>query len=156
MNKTLVFREAEETDLFGIVQMLADDPLGAKREHLESPLPESYRNAFRAIAEDPNNQLIVATLNGKVAGVLQLTRIPSLTYQGSPRAQVEGVRIAKKYRSQGIGRELFQWAINRSRELGCHLVQLTTDKARPEALLFYESLGFIATHEGMKLRLKAQ
>jgi hypothetical protein len=48
---------------------------------------------------------------------------------------------------------MFQWAIERSRERGCHLVQLTTDKARPDARRFCESLGFTASHDGMKLHL---
>jgi GNAT superfamily N-acetyltransferase len=43
--------------------------------------------------------------------------------------------------------------IARARERGCHLVQLTTDKARPDARRFYEGLGFVASHEGMKIRL---
>jgi len=46
---------------------------------------------------------------------------------------------------------LFKWAINRSKEKGAHLLQLTTDKKRPEALKFYEKLGFTASHDGMKL-----
>lgn len=33
-------------------------------------------------------------------------------------------------------------------------LQLTTDKKRPEAFKFYEKLGFIASHEGMKLHFK--
>ena len=33
------------------------------------------------------------------------------------------------------------------------LRQLTTDKSRPEAHRFYTQLGFVASHEGMKLRL---
>lgn len=33
------------------------------------------------------------------------------------------------------------------------MVQLTTDRSRPEAKRFYESLGFKASHEGMKLHL---
>ena len=33
------------------------------------------------------------------------------------------------------------------------LVQLTTDKARPDAHRFYTQLGFVASHEGVKLRL---
>jgi hypothetical protein len=37
--------------------------------------------------------------------------------------------------------------------LGCALVQLTTDKARADAHRFYERLGFVVTHEGMKLAL---
>jgi hypothetical protein len=46
---------------------------------------------------------------------------------------------------------MFLWAINRSKQRGAHLVQLTTDKKRLEALTFYGNLGFKATHEGMKL-----
>jgi len=46
---------------------------------------------------------------------------------------------------------MFQWAIDHAKERNCHLIQLTTDKQRPDAIRFYESLGFQATHEGMKL-----
>src|SRR5215212_3990609 len=38
-------------------------------------------------------------------------------------------------------------------ESGGRMVQLTTDKRRADAHRFYESLGFVASHEGMKLRL---
>ena len=55
--------------------------------------------------------------------------------------------------STGIGRRMFAWAIERARIRGCRLVQLTTDKRRPDAIRFYESLGFVASHEGMKLVL---
>ena len=46
-----------------------------------------------------------------------------------------------------------RWAIERAREHGCSIVQLTSDKQRPDALRFYEALGFSASHEGFKLRL---
>ena len=54
-------------------------------------------------------------------------------------------------RSQGVGKALIEWAIARARERGCIMVQLTTDKARVDAKRFYEGLGFVASHEGMKL-----
>ena len=136
------------------MRLLADDPLGANRERYELPLPESYLAAFKAIESDSNNELVLACLGKRVVGVLQLTFIPYLTYQGSWRALVEGVRVDSNTRSAGIGKALFEWAINRARERGCHLIQLTTDKSRPDALRFYEALGFVATHEGMKLHLK--
>lgn len=90
---------------------------------------------------------------GQVVGVLQLTFIPYLTYQGGWRALIEAVRVDPKLRSTGLGTTMFQWAIERARERRCHLVQLTTDKARPDAKRFYENLGFVASHEGMKLHL---
>jgi GNAT superfamily N-acetyltransferase len=150
---SLAFRRARAADLSAIVRLLADDPLGATRERFEQPLPAAYARAFDAIDGDANNELVVACQDDRVVGVLQLTYIPSLTYQGGWRALIEGVRVDGRIRSQGLGTALFQWAIARARERGCHLVQLTTDKTRPDAKRFYESLGFVASHEGMKLRL---
>ena len=149
------FRRATRADVPDIVRLLADDVLGATREQCTLPLPESYYIAFEAIDADPHNELVVVELDGKVVGVLQLTYIPYLTYQGGWRALIEGVRVDASLRSSGIGRQLFTWAIERVHSKGCHLVQLTSDKARPDAIRFYESLGFVASHEGMKLHLAA-
>jgi GNAT superfamily N-acetyltransferase len=149
----LLFREANRHDLDAIVRLLADDPLGSRREEYTVPLLPSYVQAFEAICNDPNNELVVAELVGEVVGVLQLTFIPYLTYKGGWRALIEGVRISASLRSAGIGRRLFHWAIDRARQRRCHMIQLTSDKTRPEAIRFYESLGFVASHEGMKLHL---
>ena len=133
---------------------MADDPLGATRERFENPLPVSYRKAFDLIDQDPNNELLV--LENKrdgVLGVLEITYIPYLTYQGSRRALIEGVRIDKSQRGGGPGSMLVLEAIERAKQKNCRLVQLTSDKARPEAIQFYEKLGFIASHEGLKLKL---
>lgn len=153
MPESLAFRRANRADLPDIVRLLADDALGAKRERYETPLPKSYAEAFAAIEADANNELVVAVREGAVIGVLQLTFIPYLTYQGGWRALIEGVRIDARHRSEGLGRIFFDWAIARARERGCHMLQLTTDKARPDARRFYESMGFQASHEGMKLHL---
>jgi GNAT superfamily N-acetyltransferase len=146
-----IFRRAACADIEAIVRLLADDPLGAKREEYVLPLPKRYHAAFEAIDRDPNQELVVVELDGEVVGVLQLTYIPYMTYRGSRRALIEGVRVDSSLRSSGIGRKLFAWAIERAREKGCHMVQLTSDKTRPDAIRFYESLGFTASHEGMKL-----
>lgn len=154
MVSSVSFRVAKRDDVPVIVRMLADDALGAQRERLEDPLPASYYMAFEHIESDPNNELVIAENERKdVIGVLQLTFIPSLTYQGSWRALVEGVRVSATVRGQGVGRLLLEHAIARARTRGCHMIQLTTDKRRSEAKHFYESLGFQASHEGMKLSL---
>lgn len=147
------FRMAREQDLDRIVQLLSDDVLGSKRERYEQPLPVSYISAFQAIDADPNNELVVACEESAVIGVLQITYTPYITHQGGWRATIEGVRTCPSVRGQGIGTKLIQWAINSAKEHGCHLVQLTTDKKRADALRFYEHLGFQNTHEGLKLRL---
>jgi len=153
MNQLVTFRLATEHDLERIVEMLADDVLGSIRERYQNPLPESYIHAFRAIQSDPNNELIVACLDDQIIGVQQITFTPYITHQGGWRATIEGVRTSSSHRGLGLGSEMIQWAIQRAKERGCHLVQLTTDKKRPDALRFYEQLGFTASHEGMKLKL---
>lgn len=149
----ITFRIAKVQDLDEIVRLLADDKLGSKRERYEDPLPTSYLKAFNAIEVDPNNELIVAVLGEEIVGVLQITFTPYLTYQGGWRATIEGVRTCSTMRGNGIGSQLLKWAIHRAKERNCHVVQLTTDKKRPEALNFYKKLGFDNSHEGMKLHL---
>ena len=150
MPPTVQFRAATSDDLDAIVAMLADDPLGSQREQYVNPLPASYQRAFEAIESDANNVLIVACRDDEVVGVLQITLIPYLTYQGGWRALIEGVRIHRDYRSIGLGRQMMTWAIDYAQSKGCHMVQLTTDKSRSQAKAFYETLGFTASHEGMK------
>lgn len=149
----LIYRLAIEADLIEIVRMLADDTLGATRETFQIPLPDAYHHAFQHITDDPNQELTVVEQNGEVIATFQMTFGSYLTYQGGIRAQIEAVRVRSDQRGLGLGTEIFQYAIERAKQRGAHLLQLTTDKQRPEALKFYESLGFVASHEGMKLKL---
>ncbi len=151
--KKILIRKATRDDVVEIVRMLADDFLGNTRERFEDPLPESYYTAFEDIDRDSNNELVVVEAENKIIGTLQLTFIPSLSFQGSKRAQIEGVRVDSEYRSKGIGRELMVWAIERAREEKCLFVQLTTNNERTNAHRFYFDLGFVASHSGMKLKL---
>lgn len=148
-------RIAKRKDLNAIVQLLSEDPLGKKREDYQIPLPNRYYRAFEKIASDPNQELVVVEGAAvEVIGTMQLSFLQYLTYQGGMRAQIEAVRVHNAYRGKGIGRQLFEWAIQRAKEKGAHVVQLTTDKKRPNAISFYEKIGFVASHEGMKLHIK--
>lgn len=135
-----------------IVALLADDPLGGSREDPSDP---AYVRAFRAIDADPAHVLVVVLDTAdQVVGTLQLTFLPSLSRRGMLRAQVEGVRVAGGARGGGLGEALLRWAIEHARERGAGLVQLTIDKSRGRAHALYERLGFVASHEGMKLPLR--
>lgn len=148
----MIFRRATEKDLSKIVEMIADDELGKTRENFQSPLPAEYLLAFQKINSDQNQELIVVeNKNSQIIGTLQLSFIQYLTYRGGIRAQIEAVRIRKDQRRLGIGKAMFEWAINRAKERKAHLLQLTTDKRRPKAIKFYEDLGFKQSHEGMKI-----
>ena len=146
----MIFRDARRDEVPAIVALLADDILGADRE---AGPDDAYWAAFDAVAVDPRNRLIVAEADGQVAGTLQLTLIPGLSRHGALRAQIEGLRVAAAWRGQGVGRAMIGWAVDEARRGGCRLVQLTSDKRRPQAIHFYEALGFTPTHEGLKLSL---
>lgn len=142
---------ARRSDLPAIVALLVDDPLGAAREDAADP---AYVRAFEAIDRDPGQLLVVALDEADtVAGTLQLSLIPGLSRRGALRAQIESVRVGESARGSGLGTALLEWAIEHARGQGAGLVQLTTDKSRARARTFYERLGFVASHEGMKLTL---
>lgn len=149
------FRTATRNDIPEIVKMIANDKLGKLRENYQEPLPKIYYEAFKNIDADPNQELVVVENDSsKIIGTLQLSFIQYLTYQGGIRAQIEAVRIREDYRGKGIGKLVFEWAINKAKQRKAHVLQLTTDKKRPEAIAFYKKLGFVNSHEGMKLHLE--
>ena len=154
MKQNLLFRIAARQDVPAIVHLLADDDLGSQRERDEEPLSPSYYAAFEEIDRNSNHQLIVAESNGRVIGTLHLMFLPSISFQGGLRAQIESVRVDKECRNIGVGQEMMKWAIERARERGAHVVQLTTHLSRKDAHWFYEKLGFKGSHLGMKLDLK--
>lgn len=147
-------RRAGLWDLPAIVGLLADDPLGSSREtESEEADLQPYLDAFRAIDDDPAQLLVVVTAVHDVVGTMQMSFIPGLARRGALRAQIEAVRVGEDYRSHGLGGAMFEWAIAEARHRGCALVQLTTDKTRTDAHRFYDRLGFINSHEGLKLKL---
>lgn len=144
----VIIRRARLEDVDDIVAMLADDPLGVKRERPGDP---RYAEAFAALDTDPRQLLAVAEVDGEVVGTLQLTFIPGLSRVGTTRALIESVRVRSDQRGGGLGKRMIEWSIEAAKQAGCGLIQLTTDASRADAHRFYERLGFQATHVGMKL-----
>jgi GNAT superfamily N-acetyltransferase len=153
-SSVVVLRRAQAGNVPAIVGLLAADQIGATRDGVNTAEDlAAYQAAFRAIDADPAHVLVVAQAGEALVGTLQLSFIPGLARRGALRAQIEAVRVHESYRSLGLGAAMVGWAIDEARRRGCRLVQLTTDKARPDAHRFYERLGFVASHEGMKLSL---
>jgi GNAT superfamily N-acetyltransferase len=149
------FRSAERVDVPAILRLLADDDISRARGFGVVPeeVDAATWAAFEAIDADPNNELIVGEEDGEVIATCQLTFTPGLSRGGGWRMTIEAVRVRADRRSGGIGRNLMAYAMDRARDRGCRVVQLTTDKRRTDAHRFYASLGFAASHEGMKLTL---
>jgi GNAT superfamily N-acetyltransferase len=147
----MIIRAASRADLSAILGLLADDVLGKSRDY--PVIDERYEAAFAAIDSDSRNLLVVGDEVGEVVACMQITYIPGLGRHGGERSHVEAVRVRADRRGARLGGELMMWAIDRARARGCALVELTSDKRRPDAHRFYARLGFTASHEGMKLTL---
>ena len=151
---TVSLRRATAEDVSSIVDLLAADQLGATRDGVTTDEDlQAYLNAFGVIDADPAHLLLVATDGAELLATMQLSFLPGLARRGALRAQIEAVRVRHDFRSRGLGAALFEWAIEEARRRDCALVQLTTDKSRADAHRFYERLGFVASHEGLKLKL---
>ena len=152
----LTFRDAAPDDIATIVGLShAGDARGTDTPPLDPATlaDPRYRAAFDEITADPNHRLIVAERAGEIVGTLQISVIPGMPKFGMKRGMLENVHIRADQRGSGLGTEMVQWAIERCREAGCGLVQLTSNKLRHDAHRFYEKLGFTKSHEGFKLRL---
>ncbi|MER6198550.1 GNAT family N-acetyltransferase [Streptomyces sp. NPDC001586] len=165
----MTFRNATRRDLPAVLALLADED--QVLDPASIVVCEAHERAFAAIEADARNEMLVLTdgtdaadetaeadevddVDEVVLGCLQLTYIPGLGQNGQERAVVEAVRVRADRRGAGLGAELMRLAVERARERGCGLVQLTSSKRRTAAHRFYERLGFARSHEGFKLQLK--
>ena len=146
-------RLAQTSDVPTIVHLLGDDELGKTRNPPYLEAASAYDAAFAELSKGPDNCVIVGTRGGVVVGCYQLTFIRGLSHTGALRAQIESVRIASTLRGRGYGSLLMVDALERARARGAYQAQLTTDLRRPETRRFYERLGFVASHAGMKIVL---
>ncbi len=153
MAAAMIVRAARRDEVPAIVRMLADDTLGQSRERLEAPLPQAYYDAYEAMAHNPDNRLMVAEVDGEIVGCLQLVFIRGIARVGAETALIESVRIARDRRGRGLGRALIGQVIEIARRRGCAAVELSSHTSRRDAHRFYEGLGFVGSHLGMKLML---
>ena len=151
--QAILVRRASLADVPAIIDLLHADAQQPDREVVSEPLIPAYAAAFAEIEADPRSLLMVAELGGAVVGTFQLTFLRYLSFRGALTAQVESVHVAASVRSLGIGTVMMRWAIAESRRRGCHRLQLTSNKIRVDAHRFYRRLGFVQSHEGMKLPL---
>ena len=148
-------RRASRADLPRLLELIADDMLGKNREGVGSDDP-LYEHAFEAIDRDANQYLMLAELDGRVIGMLQLTFIPGLSRRGAWRATssrcASTAACAAKASAPGSSGE--HSTSHAAAVAGSRSSRATSGCT--EAHRFYGQLGFSATHEGYKRELEAQ
>lgn len=164
MGAGATIRPARPDDLPAIVRWLANDPLGHGREEVAEPVPAAHLAAFEQIDAVSRHELLVEEAAGEVVATAQLSFLPGLSHRGAERAERGGARRGgasrRRHRADAAGLDARPGGASRLAAAGWRLMaggwwlaQLRTDTRRSDARRFYETLGFAATHDGMKLTL---
>ena len=145
------FRMAKEENISSLIALIADNEIGSLREDIADL--SSYIEAFHEISKSANDNLIVMEMGGEIIGMAHLTILRHLSLKGIRRGNIGTFHIKSTYRNKGYGTILMNYVIDFSKKCNIKNFQLTTNKKRFEAKLFYEKFGFVASHEGMKLSI---
>jgi GNAT superfamily N-acetyltransferase len=97
---------------------------------------------FRRMQSYPNYTVYSAWERGKIIGTFALLIMDNLAHNGAPSAVVEDVVVHADYRSQGVGKQMMQFAMQQCWQAGCYKLALSSNMKRERAHKFYEELGF--------------
>ena len=107
------------------------------------PNSEAQRKALSKIILDPTIGIIlVARDDEKILGMINLLLTES-TALGAKVAILEDMVVLSKYRSEGIGSQLVDYAIGEAKKEGCKRITLLTDIENTKAQSFYQKKGFV-------------
>jgi ribosomal protein S18 acetylase RimI-like enzyme len=103
--------------------------------------PEQAAERIERIASDPTTWLVVAELDGEIAGCGVL-HVQNLVERDEPGVEVAGLVVGERFRRRGIGELLMQALEDEARVRGGKTMVLNTAHRRADAHAFYEALGY--------------
>jgi ribosomal protein S18 acetylase RimI-like enzyme len=95
------------------------------------------RRSFRNFITSPKSALIVADVDGKVAGCALVNY-----RQGSRRGRLYTISVGREFQRRGIARQLMAAAEASARRRGCRFMRLEVRADDAGAIALYESSGY--------------
>ena len=138
MNGILV-RKASEKDLPSIENVIIE-----LIESLDNKVGIEKKAAvinFKEILKDSNSNFFIAEINGTIVGFINFMTRRTLLHPG-PSGLIDELVVSQKYQNKGIGKHLIQKAIEKSRQIGCYEIEVSTEYNNKKAIDFYKKLGF--------------
>ena len=132
-------RFAVEEDIDGIVKLLLQ--LYSSMTDRACLNPDGFRENCREILKDKNSFILVAERRGSLAGFISFTVRKTCMHSGLS-ATIDELVVAPGERGSGIGMNLIQAAAQKSRELGCCELEVSTEPTNTRAREFYRRCGF--------------
>ncbi|PKP61081.1 hypothetical protein CVT91_03855 [Candidatus Atribacteria bacterium HGW-Atribacteria-1] len=136
----IIIREAKESDLLTIGKLTLE--LIEAMGDTEGINIKLIAENCRSLLSEANSYILVAEIGGVVVGFVNFTTRKTILHR-SLSGLVDEIIIAKSYRGKGIGRQLLSSAIEKSRQLGCCEVEVSTEKINIKAKEFYRQCGFM-------------
>jgi len=135
----IIIREVKESDLLTIKQLTLEliEAMGDTEGIDIKLIAENCQNFLSEV----NSYILVAEIEGIVVGFVNFTTRKTILHRGLS-GLIDELIIAKSYRGKGIGRQLLSSAIEKSRQLGCCEVEVSTEKTNIKAREFYRQCGF--------------
>jgi GNAT superfamily N-acetyltransferase len=130
---SVAIRSAELTDAARIAELLTE--LGYPAD------ADTVRDRLTYWLPDQASRVLVADLDGRVAGCISLHAIPYLEHTGR-WLRIESLVVEVGSRRGGAGRALVGAAERVARQWGCLLIEVTSKRSRSDAHAFYRRLGF--------------
>lgn len=99
------------------------------------------------ISQQANNSYVclVYEMHGKVVGCINL-RMEQQLHHAERICEIMELAVEKEYRSQGIGRKLFDMACRYAKDKGCTQIEVCCNQLRTRTHKFYESCGMHNFH----------
>lgn len=136
----IIIREAKESDLLTIGKLTLE--LIEAMGDTEGINIKLIAENCRSLLSEANSYILVAEIGGVVVGFVNFTTRKTILHR-SLSGLIDELIIAKSYRGKGIGRQLLSSAIEKSRQLGCCEVEVSTEKINIKAKEFYGQCGFM-------------
>jgi len=135
----IIIREAKESDPLTIRKLTLEliEAMG-NTEGIDIKL--IAKNCQNLLSE-ANSYILVAEIEGVVVGFINFTTRKTILHRGLS-GLIDELIIAKDYRGKGLGKQLLSSAIEKSRQLGCCEVEVSTEKTNIKAREFYRQCGF--------------
>lgn len=106
---------------------------------------EVFRELFREQLEDEKFACFLYEEEGKVLGLINVKTENELHHCAKVLFIREFV-VLPDFRSRGIGKQLFEYALSHAKRCGCIRAELETGMQRTRAHAFYEREGMIRDH----------
>jgi ribosomal protein S18 acetylase RimI-like enzyme len=135
----IIIREAKKSDLLTIGKLTLEliEAMGNTEGIDVKLIAENCQN----LLSEANSHILVAEIGGVVVGFVNFTTRKTILHRGLS-GLIDEIIVAKSYRGKGLGKKLLSSAIEKSRQLGCCEVEVSTEKTNIKAREFYRQCGF--------------